>query len=224
MKKIALFVFAVLLPLLAGCALSEKESTDTPMESGVSESAILTDGTYIFDAKASTFYWKAFKSADGHIGGISLKRGELVVQNGQPDSGSFVIDMTSITNTDIENESLRTNLVNHLKSDDFFGVGDYPTARFDITRVTPYEGEGDYDYVVEGDLSIKDVTDSITMYAKVENSGDKLTGYAKAEVDRTKYGITIRSGSFFDNLGDQLIKDKFTLEMELAADRVQKSL
>lgn len=134
------------------------------------------------------------------------------------------MDMTSITNTDIENESTRVSLVNHLKSDDFFGTADYPTARFDITKVMSYEGEEDYDFIIEGDLSLKDITDSITMYARVDNDGDRLTGYVKAEVDRTKYNITIRSGSFFEELGDKLVKDNFDLEMDLVANRVQEGL
>lgn len=219
MKKIALLALILFLPLFAGCGLPDKEE-DTPNREPAAET--INDGTYRFDHEANTLYWEAYKPVGGHMGGINLKNGELIVQNGQPHSGSFVIDMTSISNTDIEDESMRTSLINHLKSDDFFGVADYPTARFDITKVMPYEGEKDYDYTVEGDLSIKNVTDSVTMYVRVDKTGDQLTGYAKAEVDRTKYGITIRSGSFFEELGDLLIKDKFTLEMDLVADRVQE--
>ena len=200
--------------------MSEDAAIDTPEGSAT----VLTDGTYAIDIDASTFYWEAYKPIGGHMGGISLESGEFVVQNGQPRSGSFTIDMTSITNTDIENDSLNTSFINHLKSDDFFGTADYPTARFDITKVMPYEGEDDYDFEIEGDLSIKNITDSVTMYARVENAGEKLTGYIKAEVDRTKYDITIRSGSFFEELGDKLIKDEFTLEMELMANRMQEGL
>ena len=225
MKKLTIFILAVCIPLLVGCGLSGKESASI-IETGEKPAAeTLTDGTYIVDAKASTLYWEAYKVIGGHMGGISLKSGELIVQDGRPQSGSFVIDMTSITNTDIEDESMKTSLINHLKSDDFFGTADYPTARFDITKVMPYEEGGDYDYTVEGDLSIKDVTDTVSMKVRIEKAeGDRVSGYAKASVDRTKYGITFRSGSFFEGLGDTLIKDEFTLEMELSADRAQKDL
>lgn len=220
MKKIAILILAAFLSLLAGCVVSEKEVVETPESAAVT----LTDGTYTVDVDASTLYWEAYKPIGSHMGGISLENGELVVQNGQPHSGSFVIDMTSISNTDIENESLRTSLINHLKSDDFFATADFPTARFDITRVLPYEGEEDYDFEVEGDLSLRDVTDSITFYARVEGNGERLTGYGKAEVDRTKFNIVTRSGSFFEELGDHLVKDIFVLEMDLVADRVQEGL
>lgn len=221
MKKLTLLILVICIPLLVACTSSEEEVTETPEASAP---IVLTDGTYTVDTDASTLYWEAYKPIGGHMGGINLESGELIVQNGQARSGSFVIDMDSITNTDIGSDSLNTSFVNHLKSDDFFSVAEYPTARFDITRVMPYEGEEDYDYEVEGDLSIRDVTDSITMYAKVESAGDKLTGHAKAEVDRTKFNIVTRSGSFFENLGDQLIKDIFVLEMDLVADRVQEGL
>ncbi len=224
MKKIIVFTFIALIPLMTGCALSKKDSIESPLTQ-VEQAATLKDGTYVVDAEASTLYWKAYKPVGGHMGGINLERGELIVQGGLPQSGSFVIDMTSITNTDLKNESMNKSLVNHLKSDDFFGTADFPTARFDITKVTPYAGEEDYDYTIDGDLSIKDVTDAVTMLARLDKAGgERLNAYVVTDIDRTKYGITIRSGSFFEELGVQLIKDEFTLEMDLVADRVQEDL
>lgn len=55
-------------------------------------------------------------------------------------SGSFEIDMTSITWAD--------KLVGHLTSDDFFGVANYPAAKFVITNVVSRGKEGDYKIVV----------------------------------------------------------------------------
>lgn len=216
MKKITVLILSTLSLVLVGCTAPEKDMKNLQG----ADSSILIDGTYIVNSEASTLYWQAYKAVGGHMGGIDLERGELIVQNGQPHSGSFLIDMTSITNTDIENDGLKMNLINHLKSDDFFAVADYPVTRFDITRVLPYEGEEDYDYVVEGDLSIRDVTDSIKLYTRLKDNGNRITAYGKAEVDRTKFNIKFRSGSFFENLGDQLIKDIFVLEMDLVADRM----
>lgn len=220
MRKFLILVLAMCFPLVIGCELSKDKAASFPQEPENAARLLFEDGTYAINAKASSLYWQAFKVGGGHSGGISLERGEFIVQNGQPQSGSFIIDMTSISNSDIENEGLRKNLVNHLKSDDFFSVEDYPTARFDITRILPYEGKGDYNFTIEGDLSLKNVTQPVTVLAKIQQNGEKLSAYGRAEVDRTKFGITIRSGSFFENLGDQLIKDIFVLEMELSADRV----
>lgn len=219
MRKFLILVLVMCLPLVIGCEISKDRPASFQREP--EKTALLfEDGTYQIDAKASSLYWQAFMVGGGHAGGISLKSGELIIQSGQPQSGSFTIDMISISNSDIENDGLRKNLVNHLKSDDFFSVEDYPIARFDITQILPYEGKGDYNFVVEGDLSLKNVTQPVTVLVKIQQNGEKLTAYGRAEVDRTKFGITIRSGSFFENLGDQLIKDVFVLEMELSADRV----
>ena len=38
---------------------------------------------------------------------------------------------------------------------------------------------------------------------------------AKLTIDRTKFGIKYGSGSFFDNLGDNMIYDDFILDVNL---------
>ena len=48
-------------------------------------------------------------------------------------NGSFVVDMTTITCLDLTEKEWNDKLVNHLKSDDFFGVEKYPTAKLEIT-------------------------------------------------------------------------------------------
>ena len=45
---------------------------------------------------------------------------------------TFIIDMSTITNTDLEDAEYNAKLVNHLKSDDFFGVEKFPTAKLEI--------------------------------------------------------------------------------------------
>jgi len=187
------------------------------------ESQIFVDGTYIVDLEASSLYWEAYKSIGGHMGSISLNKGEILVKDGQPSSGSFSIDMQSITNTDIENDAMRINFLNHLKSDDFFSVADYQTARFDITRIEPYKGDGNYNYQIEGDLIIRSITKPVTVLAKITMAENQLMAHGMVMVDRTEFDITIRSGSIFEELGDRLIKDEFLLEMDLVG-KLQKSL
>jgi polyisoprenoid-binding protein YceI len=222
MKKLLLVIVLLSgMGLLAACSaqsedkiqLSEASVTDARLTPSVS----FENGTYIVDTEASTMYWEAYKPVGGHNGGISLEKGELIVKDGQPAQGSFTIDMNTITDADLP-ESMQSGLLNHLKSDDFFAVADYPFARFDITRVTPYEEGDEFNYQVEGDLSIRDITKPVTVLAKIEAARNgRITAKAKTMVDRTQFDITIRSGSFFEELGDKLIKDEFLLEMDLVA-------
>ena len=216
MKKFTPLILLAFSLLLAGCSNKANQIEISPENT----KAILIDGTYRVDPEASTLYWEAFKAVGGHMGGISLKQGELVVQNEIPTQGSFVIDMASITNTDLENKAFRKNLVNNLKSDDFFSVADYPTAIFDITRVLPYKGEGDYNFEIEGDLSLRGVTQPVTILTKIQINEKKLTAFARTEIDRTQFNIITRSDSFFEKLEEQLIKDSFIIEMDLVANRL----
>ncbi len=220
MRKFIPLLFLAFIPLFLAYALSDEGAVIVSQ----AEPVALEDGVYQVDLDASQLYWEAFKTVGGHMGGISLKRGELVVEDGEPKHGSFVIDMKSITCSDIDDPSAQKKIVNHLMADDYFAVADYPEALFDITRILPYEGEEDYNYQIEGDLSVRGVMSPVTVLANIQTGENRMTTFAKAEVDRTKFGITTRSGSFFESLGDKLIKDNFVIEMDLVADRVEESL
>ncbi len=186
-------------------------------EDVVVEEINYTTGTYEIDTQASNLFWEGFKTASSHSGIVSLKSGELVVENGVPSKGSFTIDMNSITCTDLEGGSA-TSLENHLKADDFFGVSTYPEARFEISQVAQYNGSDKFTHQIMGDLSIKDTTQEIIIFATIEESSDgTLKASGEAKVDRTEFGIDYSSGSFFENLGDKLIKDTFTVGIDLIA-------
>ena len=103
-------------------------------------SMILLSGNLIFaqklevNTKASSVEWKGKKIGRQHVGNILLKSGYLELNNDKIVAGNFVVDMTSITNTDIENEEYNMKLVGHLNSDAFFGVEQFPTANFKVTE------------------------------------------------------------------------------------------
>src|SRR5690606_35721546 len=108
----------------------------------------------------------------------------------------------------------RDKLVNHLKSDDFFGVEKYPTAKFEITKVV---SQGNDQYLVTGNLTIKATTKEIEFPATIKAEGEALTASAQITVDRSEYDIRYGSSSFFDNLGDKVIYDDFNLDVTLVA-------
>ena len=51
---------------------------------------------------ASRLMWKGSKLTSSHQGEINLKSGALEIKEGKLVGGRFIIDMTSIKNTDIE--------------------------------------------------------------------------------------------------------------------------
>jgi len=115
--------------------------------------------------------------------------------------------MTSINVTDLEGES-KQKLEGHLKSEDFFGVEKYPTAKLVITSAAK-KSEGVYGIV--GNLTIKEDTHPVTF--DLTMNGDAAS--TKLTIDRSKYNVRYGSGSFFDNLGDKTIYDNFDLEVDL---------
>ena len=116
--------------------------------------------------------------------------------------------MNSITCTDLEDIGYNQKLVGHLKSDDFFGVKQNPTASLTITKSTKFsKGKA----TVTANLTIKGKTESITF--EVVKNGTIYT--TKLEIDRSKYDVRYGSTSFFDSLGDKAIDDIFTLKINL---------
>ncbi|WP_340076795.1 YceI family protein [Leptobacterium sp. I13] len=158
-------------------------------------------------ADKSKITWKGYKVTGSHEGTVNLKSGHFTFDEGKLTGGEFVVDMTSLTSTDLSGE-YQQKLDGHLKADDFFGVDKHPTAKLVITNV---EASGKNSYEVTGDLTVKGETNPITFDLSVY--GSKATSALK--IDRTKYGLRYGSGSFFDNLGDKTIYDEFDLVVDL---------
>jgi polyisoprenoid-binding protein YceI len=155
----------------------------------------------------SSISWKAYKiTGASHEGTITLKEGNLEFDGKTLTGGNFVVDMTTINNTDMSGDG-KKSLEGHLKSDDFFGVKNHPTARFEIKKI---KGNGN-EYKVIGDLTIKGITKSISFIMTVKNN----TATATLKVNRTLYDIKYGSASFFDGLKDKAINDEFDLNVSL---------
>lgn len=160
------------------------------------------------DTEKSTITWLGKKVTGQHSGTIGIKSGELMMHDDKLEGGSFVIDMTSIAVTDLKAGQGKEKLEGHLNSDDFFGIEANPEAMLNITKVM---GLGKGAYKVLADVTIKGKKQEISFDAIVKD------GVAQAEItiDRSKFDIKYGSGSFFDNLGDNLIYDDFVLNIKL---------
>lgn len=160
------------------------------------------------DTEKSTIEWLGKKLTGEHSGNILVESGRLEIDDNAIFAATFIIDMTSITNTDIEDEKYSQKLVGHLKSDDFFGVEKYPNASFVLKKSSEFK---DGKATVSGDLTIKGKTESISFDVTRKDK----EYHAKIEIDRSKFDVKYGSDSFFDNLGDKVIDDIFTLDVKL---------
>jgi polyisoprenoid-binding protein YceI len=156
--------------------------------------------------------WKAAKVTGEHWGKVKISSANLDYQNGRITSGSFEIDMTSITVEDIKDANSNARLTNHLKSDDFFSVEKFNKSSMTITEAKTSNGK---DYEIKGNLIIKGISNPVTFPAQVTEEGNKVIATGKITFDRTKYDIKYRSGNYFENLADKLIYDEVTLDVKL---------
>ena len=189
------FLFAVLILLSSSLAAT----TVNP---------IVNEETKPINVSESAIVWTGKKVTGQHTGNIMIKSGNLDFDNGALTGGSLTIDMASITCSDLKPKGAK-KLEGHLKSDDFFGVPNHPTAQLTFTGVNASKTRGSYE--ITADLTIKEITKSITFTAVV--GGNEAT--AIIVIDRTDFDVRYGSGSFFDDLGDKTIYDDFKLEVKL---------
>ncbi|MBM4170011.1 MAG: YceI family protein [Ignavibacteria bacterium] len=80
----------------------------------------------------------------------------------------------------------------HLKSDDFFNAESFPTMKFAATK---FEKVGERSYKITGNLTIRDVTKSVTFDAvnlgtvKSEQMGTRTGWKATAKINRFDYSL-----------------------------------
>lgn len=215
--------FLSILMLLVSCESEapNTSSTTTTTPTKTVENVTL-NGDQIVNLKASKIFWKGYKIMGNHTGTIDLSEGQMSFNNGEMTGGKFVVDMNSVKVTELMDdgddeeeeededegpEDDKSDLANHLMHGDFFDSKTYPTASFVINK-TMKKGN---DYQVEGNMTIKGVTKPVSFTSQL--NGKTFT--ATIPVNRTEFGIKYGSGSFFSNLGDNVIKDNFDLEVKL---------
>lgn len=218
MKKTAILATFAATLLFSAC--SNSDNTGNSTTEVATEATAMNEGeAYTVVTEQSTVNWNGKKVVGEHSGNIDLQGGELLVAGDQVTGGTLIIDMNSITNTDLTDPEYNGQLVGHLKSDDFFGVEKYPTAAFTITNISPIAdaAAGAANYNVTGDLTIKDKTEQVSFPAAIYVENGVATAKADVTVDRTKYDIRYGSSNFFDDLGDKAIDNNFTVSFDVTA-------
>lgn len=211
-----LFSLAIVAGLIASCGGPQGEKAETSEAQEVSVKS--GDITLQVDRVSSNVEWVGAKPTGQHNGIVDLQGGELMLSDGSIVGGNFTIDMNSIKNMDLTSEEDNAKLVGHLKSSDFFDVEKYPTAVFQITSVEPLTGNAEANHNITGNLTMKDVTKSITFPAMVTVNDNLVTATTPAFViDRTQWNVQYGSKTLFKNLQDKFINDEISLSINLNA-------
>jgi len=199
MKKIMMAV-VIISTVLFSCKGEKKEKIVVKEEVKVEKTNMVNN----LDLTTSVMTWKGTKPTGSHNGTVSFTSGGMVVENGVLKEGEFVIDMSTIKNLDMAGTEGAGKIEKHLKAPDFFDVALYPSSKFVITSVLQVEGN----MTVTGNLTIKDVTKSITIPASVSTL-DGVTTF-KSElfnIDRADFNVKYGSKRWIEGLKDKFIDD-----------------
>jgi rhodanese-related sulfurtransferase len=176
-------------------------------------------GVFEVDCKESVIHWTGRNFNGFHSGTLRPSGGTVRMLSGALESAEFSIDVTSIENEDISDESMRGMLIGHLLSDDFLNAEAHPVATLAIDTATPIAGAaaGDPNMVLAGSLTLNGVERRLVFPASVGLDDGLLRAAAEFEIDRTRWGIVYGSHRFYEALGKHFVSDLIELKVELVA-------
>jgi polyisoprenoid-binding protein YceI len=163
--------------------------TATPGTRVVKGRQVPEAGTWAIDPSHASFEFVArhlMAKVRGSFPGVSGVA--TVAEVPEESTLEIEIDTTTIDTKDPNRDA-------HLRSNDFFSVEDHPTISFRSTAVRPDEGENEWK--VDGDLTIKGVTRPVTvdvefLGAGIDPWGNQRIGFSGVvpEVNREDWGLT----------------------------------
>ena len=144
-------------------------------------------------AETSVIDWDGHASDHSNQGSFDVSGTLVSTSNGLIKEGRFVIPIASIDNYNLPDE-VKPQLLEHLKSADFFNMVLFPTAEFVITKVQPYAGGVDgaiegANYLITGDFSMVGQTHKLSFPARITHTTQKINAEAYFPLDRTKWGM-----------------------------------
>lgn len=149
---------------------------------------------------------------------VATVRGKLGKLQGEIDFDPAAPAATQIQAT-IDASTIDTNdpkRDGHLKSPDFFDVGQYPELTFRSTKIEP---KGKDQFSVSGDLTIRGTTNPVSFDAVIEgvaadsDGGEHLGASGTLVIERGQWGLVWNQPL----ANGVLVGDKVTVQLELSA-------
>lgn len=172
----------------------------------------IASSTYNFMPDSCNLVWTGKKAIGQHMGNVKITAGTFSLDSAGNANGELVIDMNSITCSDISDSTGNADLIGHLKADDFFGTQAYPTAKLVVKSIKAIDDKNNY--WLKADLTIKGKTNEIEFPTHMVTVGNQLNIGADILIDRTRWGITYNSPSS-GTMADKFIYDNFNLTVNL---------
>ena len=180
---------------------------------------LLKDGKYRIDVDESLIEWIGRNPNTKHFGTVRISEGQIQIEDNTITSVAE-IDMKSIENINLEGDELQPVLVSHLKSEDFFLVKAFPTAKFIISegKLAKEPHMSSPDYELNGTLDLRGVKANLSFSTTISHTDDNgLVAEAHFDIDRTRWNVIYGSTRFFENLGMHLVFDLISFQVRIVA-------
>jgi polyisoprenoid-binding protein YceI len=182
------------------------------MSTTTSNSTVIPTGTWAVDPAHSKVGFGV-----KHMG-IATVRGEFTEFDGTLEIGED-LSSAKVYGT-VKAQSVDTNEAqrdDHLRSPDFFDVGQFPELRFESTSI---EALDDEEFRITGRLTIHGVTNEIVLHADVQGTdvdpwGNERVGLeVTGQLSRGDYGMRFNQAL---GSGNMLVADKVKLALDISA-------
>jgi polyisoprenoid-binding protein YceI len=174
-------------------------------------------GTYTLDVAHSRIGFVARHAMVTKVRGAFNKfDGRAVLDGERPENSSVEVTL-DVASIDTRNEQRD----GHLRTNDFLDAETYPQISFKSTSISR---SGETEFEVTGDLTIKDVTRSITIPLEFTGAaqdpfGNERVGFeGSVVINRKDWGVSWNAAL---ETGGVLVSEKVTLEFELSAIKQQ---
>lgn len=189
-----------------------------PIE-GSGENPRSLSGTFEANAEESVVRWIGRNLLNQHNGVVGLEKAILKLDQDELIGGEAIIDMTRMDCQDIEDPSMAQMLIGHLRTEDFFLVDEYPTARFVVSTTEKIHGShpGSPNYNIEGTFTLRGCTQKVSFPATLGKNDGVLALQASFEIDRVLWNSKYGSGKIYEALGKHVVNDLISISFQLIA-------
>ncbi len=201
-------------PPINGSPAATVDATDdtVPVDS-TTDPATAGSSTYVISSDDSLVIFTLQEELRGvdtkAVGSTGQVAGEILVDFDNPAAsvlGDVVVNArTFTTDSSNRNRAVRGAI---LDTDTFEFITFSPTSIDGL----PSEPTDSFTFTVIGDLTIRDVTQSVTFDVEVSSAADRVEGSASTIVNRTDFGIVVPSVPFVANVSEDV-----TLSIEFVA-------
>src|SRR3954468_293640 len=191
----------------------DTSSTRETLMTTLAPSFTTLTGTYTLDPTHTRIGFVARHAMVTKVrGSVNEFEGTATVDGDNPANSSvrLTIDAASIDTRNAQRDE-------HLRTNDFLALEQYPQITFVSTDISQVD---ETTFEVSGDLTIKDVTNRITVPFEFEGAaqdpfGNQRIGFdGTVTISRKDYGITWNAAL---ETGGVLVSDKIVLEFEVSA-------